>query len=820
VYREGLIDGRPGPVRLVHAVMVESTTPGAHVDQEVLIDAATGATVLALPTQHSEKSRCVYTPAYVNPTGNDELAVRREGQKPTFVPPLDNLYDFSGHSYDLFHDVFGRDSWDGQGHKMRTIYDATAICPNAYWDGTAKVTKYCPGFDIDDVVAHEWGHAYTQATHGLIYLNQPGALNESYSDIWGEVVDLTNGVDGIGGSDNAHPTPVGQRWVLGEDLMEAGEALGLRDMYNPESRNQPGKVSSASYFCGTGDNGGVHYNSAVPNHAFAMLVDGKTYNGHTVGAIGMTKAAHIYYQAMVAYQTPTSGFREHANALRASCADLLGVDLTPIPGDSVGQAVTASDCGQVEEAIFATEMGSPPRQCGGPLLSDGAPEACPGGSVLFSEDWESGASGWAFESSRLDVGFSVAGDLPEGRAGRAAFAPNTTGAAGAWSATSPLITRPADLDQLTLRFDHSMASDAGYDGGNVALSVDGGTFFTLGDEHYTYNGPNATLSSGSPLAGQPAFTGTDTGLLTGQWGTSVIDLSQVVPAGSTFQLRFQFGQDRIDRVHGWYIDDVAVLSCPATAGPTLAVEDDEDIDTDGSYTLTWERPAGATGPDVVEHAAVSAPLFAEDASGDLSQWDLSTEGAGAFDWRIAPAKPGWASAVLFAQGNEATTGTSSILTSKNKISVPAAGDTTLSFSEWSYNHAGDKTVVEVSEDGSAWSQVFLRSTPYELAGDVGFATQPLIARTADLSSFAGKSVHLRFRFTQGPELYVDVTRYGWWVDDIAVTNHVWSTLATVSGTSHAVSGATDGTHMYRVSTRYGTRPSETSDVVSVETRRA
>ena len=55
--------------------------------------------------------------------------------------------------------------------------------------------SFCPGFATDDVTAHEWGHAYTEYMHGLIYEWQSGALNESYSDIWGETVDRINGRD-------------------------------------------------------------------------------------------------------------------------------------------------------------------------------------------------------------------------------------------------------------------------------------------------------------------------------------------------------------------------------------------------------------------------------------------------------------------------------------------------------------------------------------------------------------------------------------------------------------------------------------------------
>ena len=64
-------------------------------------------------------------------------------------------------------------------------------CPNANWNGVT--TNYCDGVTSDDVVSHEWGHAYTEYTAGLIYQCQPGALNESYSDVWGETVDLING---------------------------------------------------------------------------------------------------------------------------------------------------------------------------------------------------------------------------------------------------------------------------------------------------------------------------------------------------------------------------------------------------------------------------------------------------------------------------------------------------------------------------------------------------------------------------------------------------------------------------------------------------
>ena len=68
-------------------------------------------------------------------------------------------------------------------------------------------------------------------------------------------------------------------------------------------------MTDAEYHCDATDGGGVHTNSGVPNHGFALLVDGGTYNGHTVAAIGLTKAAHLYWRAQSVYQTPTTRLR-------------------------------------------------------------------------------------------------------------------------------------------------------------------------------------------------------------------------------------------------------------------------------------------------------------------------------------------------------------------------------------------------------------------------------------------------------------------------------------------------------------------------------
>ena len=168
---------------------------------------------------------------------------------------------------------------------------------------------------------------------------------------------------------------------MGEDSTAFGGAI--RDMWAPTCAADPGKVSDAQYHCATTDGGGVHTNSGVPNHGFALLVDGGTYNGHTVNAIGPVKAAHLYWRAQSVYQTPTTNFNDHADALQVACQDLIGDPLeglstTSTPAGPSGQAITAADCAAVDEMIAAVELRiDPAAQCNfQPMLQQNPPALC------------------------------------------------------------------------------------------------------------------------------------------------------------------------------------------------------------------------------------------------------------------------------------------------------------------------------------------------------------------------------------------------------------------------------------------------------------
>ena len=120
------------------------------------------------------------------------------------------------------------------------------------------------------------------------------------------------------------------RWLIGEKSPAFGGAI--RDMWNPTCYGDPGKVTDAEYNCDPNldDSGGVHSNSGVPNHAYALLVDGGSFNGQTVAGIGLDKAANIWWRAQDSYLTPSSDFTAAADAFEASCADLVGAPINKL----------------------------------------------------------------------------------------------------------------------------------------------------------------------------------------------------------------------------------------------------------------------------------------------------------------------------------------------------------------------------------------------------------------------------------------------------------------------------------------------------------
>ena len=244
---------------------------------------------------------------------------------------------------------------------------------------------------------------------------------------------------------------------MGEDASAFGGAI--RDMWSPTCAGDPGKVSDAEYFCSTDDQGGVHSNSGVPNHGYALLVDGGDFNGQSVTGIGLDKTAAIYYRAMIAYQTVFTDFEDHANALESSCADLIGTEVNtltvePNATPTVAGTITDDDCASVAAMIAAVELRQEPVQCNfQPMFDLDVPPLCGAGSkqnVVWRENFSDGLAGWTTaQQIRFPQGFGAAWQAvpsgPKEHTSAAAYAPgpdegNCSGGAGDFSSADTIIS--------------------------------------------------------------------------------------------------------------------------------------------------------------------------------------------------------------------------------------------------------------------------------------------------------------------------------------------------------------------------------------------
>jgi bacillolysin len=181
-----------------------------------------------------------------------------------------------------------------------------------------------------DVVAHELTHGVTDFTTSLIYQDEPGALNEAFSDMIGNTTEFyaqAQARDPLGTPD----------WLVSEDIsLEADTRAGFRNMGDPQEDSDPDHYSER--YIGKDDSGGVHSNSGIPNHAYYLLVNGGTNagcdsvgsDGHqhtqdcnvTVAALGLDTAAQIFYTGFTSL--PENATMANARYATAAAATLYG----------------------------------------------------------------------------------------------------------------------------------------------------------------------------------------------------------------------------------------------------------------------------------------------------------------------------------------------------------------------------------------------------------------------------------------------------------------------------------------------------------------
>ncbi|MDQ4122941.1 MAG: M4 family metallopeptidase [Acidobacteriota bacterium] len=233
---------------------------------------------------------------------------------------------FAERTLSYFSTTFGRNGIDNNNNKnlkfgfmvSRTHYGNNYN--NAFWDGASMTygdgdgSTYRP-FDAVDVVGHEMMHGITERTSDLVYQNESGAANESFSDIFGTVVEYYTGTR-TGYNSVSYPADY---WI-GEDLYYSNDpsnpTRGIRNMADPHLEGDPCHYSER--YTGTSDNGGVHINSGIMNKMWYLLTNGGTNHKDTTGTlvsgIGMTDSAAIAYDADTKYCTANDNFAKVADA--------------------------------------------------------------------------------------------------------------------------------------------------------------------------------------------------------------------------------------------------------------------------------------------------------------------------------------------------------------------------------------------------------------------------------------------------------------------------------------------------------------------------
>jgi len=272
------------------------------------------------------KNRSVYDAK--NGTNLPGTLVRSEGDGPVSDVAVNEAFDGSGVTYDMYSEVFKRDSIDGNGLPLNSTVHYQKGYDNAFWNGEQMVygdgdedlpeeKRLFNRFTISlDIIGHELTHGVTQYEANLAYWDQSGALNESMSDVFGSLVKQFQ---------RKH-TAAEADWIIGEGLFTSNvNGVGIRSMKAPGTAYddpvlgkdpQPGHMDD--YVKTVNDNGGVHINSGIPNHAFYVIAQ-------TLGGYAWEEAGMIWYKTLTDKLTDRATFQEAADLTFEAAGELYGV---------------------------------------------------------------------------------------------------------------------------------------------------------------------------------------------------------------------------------------------------------------------------------------------------------------------------------------------------------------------------------------------------------------------------------------------------------------------------------------------------------------
>jgi Zn-dependent metalloprotease len=223
-------------------------------------------------------------------------------------------------TYKYYSQKYGRNSYNNTGGVIKSYVSYSSNYVNAFWDGSRMTygdgdgTNYGPLVSLD-ICGHEITHGVTEYSANLVYSYQSGALNESFSDIFGESIEkFASGTND---------------WLMGDDIGAGGSGGALRSMSNPNAYGDPDTYQGTNWYSGSADSGGVHTNSGVQNFWYYVLSVGKSGtndkgDSYNVIGLGMDKAGAIAYRNLTVYLNSNSQYSDARNGAIQAAKDLYG----------------------------------------------------------------------------------------------------------------------------------------------------------------------------------------------------------------------------------------------------------------------------------------------------------------------------------------------------------------------------------------------------------------------------------------------------------------------------------------------------------------
>ncbi len=247
------------------------------------------------------------------PYTNPSLGLISSANNTNWTPTAVSAHFNANTAYQYYKIVHGRNSIDGKGGNILSLINVTnedsTSWDNAAWNGYYMVygngkNSFKPLAGGLDVAGHEMTHGVVGNSANLEYKGQSGAINESFADVFGCMIERKN-------------------WLMGEDVVlpSVFPSGALRNMSNP-NQNGPSvrgyqPKTMGQYNTTTQDNGGVHINSGIPNYAFYLFT--------TNDSVGISRAERTYYRALTAgYLTTTATFLDLRMAVLKAADDLYG----------------------------------------------------------------------------------------------------------------------------------------------------------------------------------------------------------------------------------------------------------------------------------------------------------------------------------------------------------------------------------------------------------------------------------------------------------------------------------------------------------------